>query len=637
MSQNWYKLVEPTAFGGISLRRPQFDVRALINRFKIPLVGPAFLGLVFFAICTVVISASFHRGYQDSWILEGIWIPLLLTFVCYLATFYQTSSLVYVAMGTSIMVFVGYAAPGLKYSEIYSSTIDASVHYSMIRTLTTTGLPDPNAYEFTPGMHILIAAFSQMSGYSPIFWSKVLPGFIGSLAPLGIYELCRQANLPISLSKIVIAVSGVSLSLLYVPNGTTFAVAIVSSLFTTMIIREIALYRPEPSHAISYGILILLMLMTLILWHAISSILIPAALVVSGISALALWRFFAAFGNQFSRLRISAISLITTGIIGLYMLALYWSMVAEPLWDYLLLNVRLFAEALTATEIDPSETLVPQRASEIPLWALFRVFMFMHARDGTMLLLAFLGIGFSFESIWRKRQEERPFLWLLFFCIVLLMSFSLIFVGTFVSGFSKHGYQRFMRYMIVASPVVAGYGLWRILGIFNIRRRYATSSILATAGVAALYLVASIQLYPYQPATPTAEIVGGDATTPILWQHQVNTDYQQRVLEFSLEKLDPSLNFYSDYVTYHQSGLFLGLEAKEEISYRKWTREQPAYVILHEPGKAGSYAEQAEYRSQNEIEKLREIDGVTTIYDNGGSFMLFVPQEQMSYYTLGNQ
>ena len=52
-------------------------------------------------------------------------------------------------------------------------------------------------------------------------------------------------------------------------------------------------------------------------------------------------------------------------------------------------------------------------------------------------------------------------------------------------------------------------------------------------------------------------------------------------------------------------------------------KDEPAFILLRRPGVAGAYMEQVEHRSGEAIEALRASQGMSTIYDNGGSFVLY--------------
>jgi hypothetical protein len=584
------------------------------------------------ACWTIFMTAQMNRSYQDSWLLDGVWLPFILTFFLFLFNIAWDSDLRWVAVLTSTMVFLSVAVPSLKYSTLYSSTIDTSVHFSMMRTLASTGHADSNAYAFTLGFHILVASLAQLSGLSVESWAKIWPGVVGSLHPLGVYMLCRRiAMLPL-LAKSLLLCSGLSLSLLYLPNGTTYALLLISPLLMLLVLQASESHQKgkESENSMAYTLLILLLLATLMIWHAISSLLVPATIGTAGLLSLVLSALLSKAGRRHRWLRRGGLFFILIGLAGTILVLIYWKYIATPIWLHLMTNIESFISVLVA-EGSTDGVLVPQRTLTLTLSDLMVVFLFYHARDAAMLALAGIGVVTAIWSLFRTNDASKAYMRSILFFGLLLAAFSFIFVTILGTGFSAHGYQRFILYLMAACVLPAGYGFWQILRVVSGRYSATFQKMTFVAAVALLYLIASLQFYPYQPAIPTKTVGAG---SPLYWHHQVNTEYQRSVIGFALTQLDGEINRFTDYVTYQQSAIFFGIPAKKRFHYGEWNRAQSSYVLLHSPGLAGPYAEQVEYRSSQAISGLRYREGVSTVYDNGGSFMLYVPADLMPYYTL---
>jgi hypothetical protein len=122
--------------------------------------------------------------------------------------------------------------------------------------------------------------------------------------------------------------------------------------------------------------------------------------------------------------------------------------------------------------------------------------------------------------------------------------------------------------------------------------------------------------------------------TPILWLHEVNTAYQYYMLRFALEELAQDEQLVADYIGHRQSRMFFGTVAQNRVRRTVNQEEKPSYLLLHWPGRPGAYAEQAEFRSRGAIEAWRGRPGMSTVYDNGGSFILYYPENAQYPFSL---
>ena len=573
-------------------------------------------------------AVALNYGYQDTWILEGVWQPLALALCFFIITVYKDLDPGWTAMLTAIFVFTIYSVSMLKYRYIYASTIDASTHFSMMHTLANAGRPDNNIYAFTPGLHLLVASLAQLSGIPVTFWAKIVPAFMGGLIPLGIYLLFNRLHAPRLLLRCIIILSGMSLPMLYLPNGTSFAVLIVGPLLSMAILQNIVAVQLR----LGFVVLLVLLGATLIIWHAISSVLIPLVFGITGVFGLvSVWLWEKASYRQVWAQR-AAWTLVVVGALGLVATLLYWRFVATPIWEQLMSNVRIFTEVVEKQEASEG-ILVPERAFSLQTSDLVISLLINHARDATMLaLVAFGGIVNLFTLIltwWRLGTEDRVTQIVRLFMIICAL-FCLILVMTLTTGFAKHGYKRYLLYVMAVSAPIAGYGLWQAVTWLHSRFSWLSPHVMVASVTATAFLVATIQLFPYQPMVPRAKIPGTDGTTPLFWQHQVNSDYQRLGIEFAFNEVDDDFHVFADYRTYQQTGIFLDVTAKRHFHYGSWPTPRPAYVLYHVPGAAGAYGEQAEYRSTEAIQARRDLDGVNTVYDNGGAFLMFVPERQLT-------
>lgn len=583
-------------------------------------------------------AIGLNYSYQDTWILEGIWPPLAVALCFYAITVYKDLDPGRTALLTALFVFTVYSASVLKYTYIYGSTIDASIHFSMMRSLAEGGR-DSNVYAFTPGFHLLVASLAQLSGLPVTLWAKIMPAFMGGLIPLSVYLLWNRVAMPRLLLRIMIILSGMSLPMLYLPDGTSYAILIFGPLLSLAILRSIG----DPRLRLGLTGIMALLCAALVIWHAISSVLIPLVLSLTAIVGLLFVRLQQRIAYQTIAIRQAAHILLVTGITGFVMALIYWRIFATSIWEQLMTNVSIFAQALERTELSEG-VLVPERTFTLQTSDLIITLLIFHARDGLLVTLGGLGGIFNLYALfrnWRMRQTQEPteaqfervvedyYVQIIRLFLIVWVIFGCVLLGTLVLGFAKHGYQRFLLYIMAAGVPVAGYGLWKVVTFLQARFPRLSPHALVAPVVVVAFLVAGFQLFPYQPLVPSADIPGTDGTTPLFWQHQVNTDYQRLGLEFTYTHVDHDFAILTDYRTYHQMGNFIGVDAKRRLHYGLWPTPRPAYVLYHIPGAAGAYSEQAEYRSAEAIQARRNLRGVNTVYDNGGAFLMFVPARQL--------
>ena len=607
--------------------RVQERIRIAARWLTTNLLLVAIWGVLAALVWAFFAAVGLNHGYQDTWILEGVWQPLLVALICYVITIYKDLDPGRTAMLTSIFVFTVYSASMLKYTYIYASTIDASIHFSMMRTLAESGITDNNVYAYTPGLHLLVASLAQLSGLPVTFWAKIVPALMGSLIPLGTYLLFNRLHMPPLLLRCVVIFSGMSLPMLYLPNGTSFAILIVSPLLSMVILQSIA----TPSMRPGFIALMALMGTALIIWHAISSLMIPLVFGVTGVFGLIfVWLWERVAYRQIWIWR-AAFSLVIVGGIGFVCTLLYWRFMATPIWEQLMSNIHIFSQVVETQEASEG-ILIPERAFTLSTMDLIFSLLINHARDAAMLGFVALGGIFSTWELyrtWRTRKPEQRTQQMVRLFLILCVLFCFILVTTLATGFAKHGYKRYLLYVMAVSAPIAGYGLWKVVTLFNERRsRPAPNTIIAPL-VGIVFLFSALQLFPYQPMVPRARIPGTDGTTPLFWQHQVNSDYQRHGIEFAFEQVDEDFNIFADYRTYQQAGIYLDVTAKRHFHYGTWPTPRPAYVLYHVPGAAGAYGEQAEFRTVEAIQALRDLPGVNTVYDNGGTFLMFVPERHL--------
>jgi len=348
---------------------------------------------IFITVWTVVAALRTEQSYQDSWMLEGLWLPFAILLMIYLLNVSLSSNLQYVAILSTAITFLLYAVPALKYTLIYDSTIDNAVHMSLMRLIATTGQVDPSSsYAATPGFHILIAILAELSSLPVEAWTKVIPAFVGSLTPLAFYILCKRVLMPATMAKITIILAGFSWPLFYTLSGTHYTMPVFIFILSLLFLREM---DKSNNLGVSYTILLLLFIAQIIFWHPISSLLVPIIIILAGILARLDYKD-KLFLEQSKHLPF-------LGIFGIIGAISYWMYGAGFVWKKFVQNI---SQALL---LDLTSDIIPRRLSEIPLADRVLIALFSHARDGILVALALVGLILLFKKINYPDQFTRLF------------------------------------------------------------------------------------------------------------------------------------------------------------------------------------------------------------------------------------
>ena len=583
------------------------------------------------ATWSLVAAADMRRVYQDGWLLEGLWLPVAFALAAYVVAAVHMRRPHHVALLATALAVLLNAVPALKYAYPYAPTSDTADHVLLIRSLAATGQADPGAaYQHTPGLHLLVAALCNWSGTLLWLWTRLFPPLLGALLPLGFHLLCARLPLPAGLARAVLALSPFALPLLYALNGTSFTAPLLVALLALLLVRESGDTRQQRcTWQMGHTVLVLVLGGAIVFWHPISSLLYPMVLLAAGTIGRvrpACRRACAASG-----------ALVSVGASMAAAVLVFWFCRADYVWARLIKNVRLLLEPRS------TPALVPSRLGEMDLVGQVHMALLFHGRDGVMLALAGCGVLLLAWPLVRQGAVERTgahmygsarralhtygLVWLLLLAVVC---------GVFAYQFGAQGYQRFLIYLVTLSPLPAGYALWRVTAALHrpsARGRPRSDRTLIAAALIAVAVFSCAQFYPYQPSVPAIEDRAGDAT-PVVWLHLVNSEYQRQLLRYAAEKLPAEAELVVDYAGHRQARLFSGTTLQDRLRRTEQARPVPAFLLLHWPGVAGPYMEQAEFRSTAALRAWRDRRGVSTVYDNGGAFILYYPGNAVDPFRL---
>jgi hypothetical protein len=612
-----------------TISHPMATVNQKIGMRVLDQVATAVFILV--SLWAFLLALRLNVSYQDRWILEGLELPTAALILMYIFNLLISRDLRKDALLSAVMGSLLFVLPAMKYAYIYISTLDASVHFSLMRSLATTGFPEQNYYQFTPGMHILIGSLAQLSGLDVSVWARLLPGLLGGLVPLSFYMLVKRLQFTYLLAKAIVAVSVLSIPLMFIPLGTSYAAVIIMPLLVFLILAVIQ--QEKSSDRVVFGVVAIILMLALMMWHSISSLLVPLVLAGAGTLAFLVSSFLAKRTWNVGWLQSISKNFMMFGYGGVGLTLLYWFAYADDLWTHLIENLQLLG-AVIAFGSPSGGVLIPERTGILNFGELVTVFLFYHARDAVLIGLAVIAVISVTLHLKARKQISRPIELTYLFSIIYLVFF-LIITATFAVRFATYGYQRILIYILMVSPVLSGFGLWITVKFMREKLPSLPTHLILSAILLAAFVISGLQFYPYQPIAPKYAGIDSDGSTPLLWYHQVNTDYQRYLLDFAYYQMPGNTYLYTDYIKFQQARLFIGTDARQRFRHGPWGNFQRSYVLMHMPGEAGAYSEQAEHRTPEMIAGLRQEERTSVVYDNGEGFILFVPQDMMPQYTFG--
>lgn len=580
-----------------------------------------FFGFWLFGIFSIFHIWGFNREYQDSWIGEDIWLWILGLLLIYIIKYLWGSSvdrMVWMAAG---ILFFFNLLPAIKYHLIYGNAIDQAHHLSLIRHLQSQGVIEPDSiYQDSPGFHVATALLGTYAGLSPVLVSKIISAFLGCFIPFSYYLFCKNTECPADLARLILWFSGLSAPLLYFLNGSTFTSPIYIFIVLLIVTREHE--RLSANKNLGFTIIIMLAMITIIIWHPSTTLVLIISLVLASIISFILNKFHS--GN--SRWSQKPQQL---GIILSIVAFSYWMYRADVIWGQFIRNLQLILE----NELTPE--IIPNSLYQLDFLDQAMIGMLYHGRDFIFFGLAVIGFILLFSPGANTGEPSNAFrllslIWLSTVIILLLI---------IISGYGEQGYMRFLFFTISLSPFLAGYAFWRVKKVMDI---YVNRSGILVLSMSAFLLVSIGSLFQiltpqflvpdYISSSSTAENV-----TTVRWFHQVNSIYQYQMIDYAINKLHPSHQMITDYVTHNQVYQFFGREKYYQVVYFPNQKTEPAYILLHWPGVAGGFNEQAQYRTVGNIYDWKNFRGVSTIYDNGGSFILYHPDNDIQPFLLSER
>jgi hypothetical protein len=571
--------------------------------------------LIFYLILTVClyIFVFANRTVYDDWVLDGVFIPVavfVVISVVAMTLLHNNKKLVLVAG-----IFLGSMniIPGLKYSSFYN-LFDGPGHYRFAEQIALLGhIPQNEFYSSTygtnPATHIFAASLSIISGISVNDVLKFFIPVLFGLIPFIIYLIGHNILDDNTLKYTIIA------SILPVIQAYAIWGTVLAFIPYLLLVSVFILFTLPKGHSRIFFLLFAVLGFAVVTSHAVTSLFV--SMLFLGVFLIP--PFYGNLRKKPSSLNVRKYRLVVA--VFLILLWGWWSTVSAVNLDYLVSILR--------TLINPSIPVIPTRFFQLSIIPQLQIFIVLNMANSVVAALSVLGLLVFIDQTRKgKIFNETKRLYIMVTVLVLIVSFFVVVQG--IANFGLFSYQRLLIYGFPWCFFLMGLILSRIN--FSLRRvtPIARTALLSSLLVVLVFLCL-IQVYPYQPLVPRANVLS--TTLPsndyIVDQNLVNTVYQRYMISFAANhsKAGPIV---ADTVSRDQSYGFSDPSFFSRIEYPSplypANQNMPWHLYLLHTSKAGPFGEKVEYRTDNIIQNVRNNAG-DVVYDNGASFIISNPTQ----------
>lgn len=567
----------------------------------------------------IVVAASFlfvvmfhERGYQDAWVLDGILLPtMIFVFVSIIVeTLVSNNSLTTIVASTSTAVLS--VIPGLKY-ELFLGCYDSVIHFGTIERLMSLGrVPQTgyyaSYYSDVPGMHLFTSSLSIVSGISVNEVFRFILPATYFMIPLMIFFITKNM-LDKTVQRHIIIASSFPIALGYIIVGTTFAL-IIYILFVAIFLRRA--FTSE--NKAKYSVLLFILAFTLIISHAVTSLFLVFLLVGMLLALKSVKLMKKKFPSK------SLINDYTIPSFFFMVLLITW-------WAY---RAQIYFVSLSGIIeriffIGSAAGPLPARFFVIPLSAQLQILTVLHLRNVIIGLVSLFGLLILIKQFRRRELNEKT----KDFYLHLLLFLGTISAPPFIQfavQYGELGYDRFIPYAIILSPLLAGIALWR-LDEYSARafKNAATRGLVYASILFMLFSLCLIQTFCFQPMIPRANVLSKDLPEDeyIFDIRVANTVYQREMIAHAERYSPTNARIASDAVTRFQIYGFTDPSFASNVIWLSPLENQNLtwdLFLLHMDERAAPFNEKAEYHTPERIDEFRETGNI--IYDNGLSFII---------------
>lgn len=553
---------------------------------------------------TLVISLFFiQRGYQDSWVLEDLVPQMLLLSLTFMIVGINLKSRTKLTLLIASFLVLLSVVPNLKYIQI-TGVYDSIAHYGYTNRLISLGhVPESgfysNEYSGTPGMHIFLAAFSLITGFSTTVTIKIVLISISALTPFFIYFLTKN-TISGNARKFILLACSFSLPVASVLTGTTFALPLYF-IFISVFLRQ----NVERKLSGTFSLILIITGMALIFSHGVTSLFLTIIIFITAF----LLKILSSLRKQSS---VYVSRYLSIGSFLAIFLLFWWVYNSEWLFNtFLIRTIRsFFSQTSTAA--------IPSTFFELNLYEQVIVFFMRFYELFVVAGLGLVGIILYFTTFKKQFSKKSRDLYLQIFCILFA---TVIISAPFFFVLRSYTFERFITYSKVLSPIVIGLSL---LGLFKYLHVHVKRPAIRNLSFTLILLLLFLPLI-FISFTPQPLIPKNDQNEYLVDYRSVNTIYQESMIEFAERYHVNGTKVVADSVTSYQ---IFGLTST--AFYLDYLYENPLYenetegeiILLHYSGIAGPLNEQLDYRTRTKLDEIKFELGNHIIYDNGESFTL---------------
>jgi hypothetical protein len=548
-----------------------------------------------------------QRNYQDSWILQDIFVPTILYVLTFSVVIVLLGNNKLIALVCTSFVILMTAIPNLKYG-LFTNPFDSMAHYGYVRNLVSLGHvpstgPTAPSYQDFPGMHILIGSLSIISGLSINTSIKVVTSTIPGMIPLIAYFATKRVFEP-KIQRFIIVGSGLPTFVSYALTGTEFAVPFYFSIICLILVSLVTVNKRQNT------LVLLIFVLGLLFSHAVTTLFLISLLII----AFLLLRLLAIKEKWFSKSYRN--TRVLTAVI-LILIVLFAARLTFGSGNVL----NIFAVATESFLIGTRSGVVPATFFAVPFSAKVVFFALSYAMDAVIALLSCAGTIVLFLRLRRERRETYKTFYTFLLCLISAI-LGLLTLQV-LSGFSSIEYERLITYGMVLSPFLVGLFLWYLHGYFS---RHRLGSAVVALLLFSCISISLVQLFPYQPIAPTANVLSTNLPINeyVYDFRSVNTVYQESMILFAESFSTNSTIVAADTVTRWQIIGFANDAFIDRTLYYSPLNVQNLdwdLFLLHYDGKAGPLNEVVENRT-NEILTGLKNSLKDVVYDNGESFII---------------
>jgi len=563
------------------------------------------VGLYLLFASVLVLSAAFsQRDYQDSWVLEGLFIQTLLLCLTFLIVVVNVRSSTKLVLLVASFLMLLSAVPNLKYTQI-TGVFDSIAHYGYANRLISLGhVPESGfyarEYSGTPGMHIFLATIALVTGLPTNLAIKLFLVVISSISPFIIYFITKDVFSEDNRSFILLALC-FSLPIAGPLFGTTFALPMYF-LFISVFLRQ-TLVTQSPRQ---FALILMVTGAALIISHGITSLFLTLLMFCTPF----VLKILGVVKKDNGTVQVSKY-LYVASLLAVSLLA-WWAYNAKHLFYSFLVGM------LESLFVGTSTVPVPSKFYEL---SLSEQLTLIYVRFyGAFIILGLSLVGFIvYFTVFRKQYSKKTRT--LYLQILCILGATALISTPFFLKLRSYTFERFFTYSNLLSPFFIGLSLYGLVKFLRVHIKRTTVRNISFT----LFLFTLFVPLLFANFTPQTILPKNNENEYIVDYRSVNTVYQTSMIRFAESHYPKGSKIASDTVTAWQIFGLTGTSFNSGYSWHNPLYEnssESGMILLHYSGKSGPLNEKLEYRTRTKLDEFKFNLGNQIVYDNGESFII---------------